>query len=136
MSSTVIRVPRMTGLPIITLGPLLDLVLPTHALHPVEVDPAIMSDQATAYQPQPVYSRLVKERIHKLLAHAGVASRRAVEEMVRQGRVSASTARCRTELPILVDPAKDAVRGRRRADPVQGQPPGPSRPADRVYWIC
>src|SRR6188472_386497 len=50
----------------------------------------------------------VKERIQKLLANAGVASRRNVEEMILQGRVAVN-GRVKTELPILIDPKKDKV---------------------------
>src|SRR5437660_12918880 len=50
----------------------------------------------------------VKERIQKILANAGVASRRNVEEMILQGRVAVN-GRVMTELPILIDPAKDKV---------------------------
>ena len=50
----------------------------------------------------------MKERIQKILANAGVASRRNVEEMIRQGRVSVN-GRVMTELPILIDPQKDKV---------------------------
>jgi pseudouridine synthase len=50
----------------------------------------------------------MKERIQKVLANAGVASRRAIEEMVQQGRVSVN-GRVVTELPILIDPQSDKV---------------------------
>jgi pseudouridine synthase len=50
----------------------------------------------------------MKERIQKILAGAGVASRRAVEEMIQQGRVAVN-GRVMTELPILIDPQKDKV---------------------------
>lgn len=48
-------------------------------------------------------------RIQKLLAAAGVASRRNVEEMIRQGRV-ALNGKIVTDLPILVDPDRDEIR--------------------------
>jgi 23S rRNA pseudouridine2605 synthase len=50
----------------------------------------------------------MKERIQKVLANAGVASRRNVEEMVLQGRVVVNGKTVR-ELPILIDPVKDRV---------------------------
>jgi 23S rRNA pseudouridine2605 synthase len=50
----------------------------------------------------------MKARIQKLLANAGVASRRNVEEMIRQGRVAVN-GKVRTELPILIEPGRDKV---------------------------
>src|SRR5687768_13537534 len=47
------------------------------------------------------------QRIQKVLAHAGVASRRAVEEMIEAGRVKVNGARAR--LGQRVDPDKDKV---------------------------
>jgi len=50
----------------------------------------------------------VKKRIQKVLANAGVASRRHVEEMVLQGRVTVN-GKTVTELPVLIDPETDRV---------------------------
>ncbi len=50
----------------------------------------------------------VKERIQKILANGGVALRRNIEEMVRQGRVKIN-GKVKTDLPILIDPEKDKV---------------------------
>lgn len=50
----------------------------------------------------------MKERIQKVLANAGVDSRRAIEEMVLMGRVSVN-GEIRKELPILVNPEKDEI---------------------------
>ena len=47
------------------------------------------------------------QRIQKVLAHAGIASRRAVEEMIEAGRVKVNGKRAR--LGLRVDPAKDEV---------------------------
>ena len=54
------------------------------------------------------------ERLQKVMAHAGVASRRKSEEMIQQGRVTVN-GRVVTELGTKVDPGRDDVRvdGRR-----------------------
>src|SRR5438309_1229360 len=51
---------------------------------------------------------LMKQRIQKILANAGIDSRRNIETMVRDGRVSVNGT-VRRELPILVDPGKDKI---------------------------
>jgi 23S rRNA pseudouridine2605 synthase len=50
----------------------------------------------------------VKERLHKVLAHAGVASRRAAERMIRDHRVRVNGALV-LELGTQVDPARDRI---------------------------
>ena len=47
------------------------------------------------------------ERIQKVLARAGVASRRAVEEMIVRGRIRVNGGR--VELGLRIDPSKDIV---------------------------
>lgn len=49
------------------------------------------------------------ERLQKVLAHAGVASRRNAEKMITDGRVEVN-GRLVTELGTRVDPAKDEIR--------------------------
>lgn len=48
------------------------------------------------------------ERLQKFLAHSGVASRRASEELIRQGRVTIND-RVVDQLGTQVDPARDRV---------------------------
>jgi 23S rRNA pseudouridine2605 synthase len=50
----------------------------------------------------------MKQRIQKLLAAAGVASRRKIEEMLLQGRIAVNGVVV-TRPPILIDPAVDKV---------------------------
>jgi len=49
------------------------------------------------------------ERLHKFLAHAGVASRRHSEELIAAGRVTVN-GRVVTELGCSVDPQRDEIR--------------------------
>src|SRR5919199_5650516 len=50
----------------------------------------------------------MRERLHKVLAHAGVASRRAAERMIRDHRVRVNGALV-LELGTQVDPARDRI---------------------------
>lgn len=51
----------------------------------------------------------MEERLQKVLAHAGVASRRAAEGLIREGRVTVN-GRVVTELGSKADPLRDDVR--------------------------
>jgi 23S rRNA pseudouridine2605 synthase len=65
------------------------------------------------------------ERLQKVLAHAGVASRRACEELIRQGRVQVN-GRVVTEMGTLVDSTRDEIR-------VDGRSLSPTE--SRVYIV-
>jgi pseudouridine synthase len=65
------------------------------------------------------------ERLQKVLARAGLGSRRACEELIRSGRVTVN-GRLVTELGTRVTPARDAIA-------VDGKPL-PAAPAP-VYWM-
>lgn len=71
----------------------------------------------------------MKQRIQKVLADLGVGSRRSIEEMVRQGRVSVN-GKVVTQLPVLVDPAQDRIA-------VDGEPVRLTsrRAVERVYLL-
>jgi 23S rRNA pseudouridine2605 synthase len=67
---------------------------------------------------------LMDERLHKILAHAGVGSRRKCEELIAAGRVSVDGQTVR-ELGTKVDSEQHEIR-------VDGQPIRSERP---VYWL-
>ncbi len=71
----------------------------------------------------------MKERIQKVLAAAGVDSRRHVEEMVRQGRIAVNGT-IQRDLPILIDPATDRVEV--DGAPVRFKPP---KTAPKLYIL-
>ena len=50
----------------------------------------------------------MKERIQKVLGNAGVASRRNIEDMVREGRIAVN-GKVMKRLPVLIDPAEDRI---------------------------
>jgi 23S rRNA pseudouridine2605 synthase len=68
---------------------------------------------------------VVLTRLHKILAYAGVASRRKGEELILAGRVSVNNKVIR-ELGIMADPAYDQIR-------VDGKPL--PHPAPKVYYL-
>ncbi len=68
---------------------------------------------------------MVEERLHKVLAHAGVASRRKAEEMIAEGRVQVN-GEVVTQLGTKVNPHRDVIQ-------VDGRALGkPERP---VYYL-
>ena len=96
-----------------------------------EKDTPSLCLQASLDAPVPYFAHnaFVKERIQKILANAGVASRRNIEEMVRQGRVKIN-GKVKTDLPILIDPEKDRVVV---DDELIGMKPG--KDLHRYYWL-
>jgi len=58
--------------------------------------------------------RAVKERIQKILANAGVDSRRNIEQMLLQGRITVN-GKIPRQIPVMIDPESDKVA-------VDGQP--------------
>jgi 23S rRNA pseudouridine2605 synthase len=69
---------------------------------------------------------MTTERLQKILAHAGVASRRASEELIQQGRITVN-GQLITELGAKVDPTLDVIA-------VNGQPL-PKQSEKLVYII-
>jgi 23S rRNA pseudouridine2605 synthase len=67
---------------------------------------------------------MMQERLQKILAHAGVASRRHAEEMIQAGRVSVN-GHIITELGSKADPADDVIK-------VDGKK---LRPAERHIYV-
>jgi 23S rRNA pseudouridine2605 synthase len=55
------------------------------------------------------YYQGMQERLQKILAHAGVASRRKAEEMIQQGRVTVN-GHTITELGSKADPTEDVIK--------------------------
>ena len=66
-----------------------------------------------------------EERLQKVLAHAGIASRRASEVLIQQGRVSVN-GQVVTQLGTKVDPRRDVIT-------VDGQPL--SKPVEKLVYI-
>jgi len=64
----------------------------------------------------------MSERLQKVLAHAGISSRRAAERLIVEGRVSVNGAVV-TELGTKVDPVRDAIKvdGKRVGAPPSGR---------------
>ena len=71
-------------------------------------------------------------RLQKVLADAGLASRRAAELAIRDGRVRVNGRRVRS-LPCLVDPGRDLVEI--DGESVETPREGSGKPRDRVYLL-
>ncbi len=59
----------------------------------------------------------MSERLQKILAHAGVASRRASEELIRQGRVTVDGKRAEIGMKVEPDEVEIRVDGRKISSP-------------------
>src|ERR1700745_1587500 len=67
----------------------------------------------------------MQERLQKILAHAGIASRRHAEEMIQAGRVTVN-GHLVTELGSKADPVEDVIK-------VDGK--NPRRPDYHLYTV-
>lgn len=77
----------------------------------------------------------MKERIQKVLGNAGVASRRSIEEMVRDGRIAVN-GRIVKRLPVLVDPDQDRIEvDGERVTPSSGGKHAKGIAASRLYLL-
>ena len=76
---------------------------------------------------------LMKERIQKVLGNAGVASRRAIEQMVREGRIAVN-GKLVQDLPVLVDPEKDEILVDGETIGLRSRRGGPAG-AERIYVL-
>ena len=57
----------------------------------------------------PIILPPMRERLHKYLAHCGIASRRECEVLIAEGRVEVNT-KVITEMGTTIDPAADTIR--------------------------
>lgn len=71
--------------------------------------------------PQKKQPQVEPQRLQKVLAHAGVASRRASEDMIRAGRISVN-GQVVTELGVKVDPNRDEIQVDGKPLPKQSEP--------------
>jgi len=94
----------------------------------IKADISATSSPAPGLRSPFYHGIFMKNAFKKSSANAGVASRRNIEEMVRDGRIAVNGKVVR-ELPILVDPEKDRIEvdGETvRFHSRKGGPPAPS----------
>jgi len=103
------------------------LNLATKHGHPPPDHPAIAA--STRWRQSGRLQNFMKERIQKVLANAGVDSRRNIEEMILQGRITVND-RVARRMPVMVDPEVDKIE-------VDGEPVKLKNPkvARRVYIL-